>query len=166
MHLVDEQEKDFSLDQLRGKPTLVEIVAMSCAGCQAFSGGNQFGGFGGFPAQDDLKSIEHYVKDFGKTELFSDKINFVQIIIYNLQLKAPTPKELGAWRSHFHLNDHPNTFILSGGEPLASRASFYMIPGFLLLDSNLKVLFDATGHQPKYDLYRQLLPGLANIQTN
>ncbi|MCO6431412.1 MAG: hypothetical protein J5J00_11170 [Deltaproteobacteria bacterium] len=159
----DHEGKPFSINSLRGKPTLVELIAMSCAGCQAFSGGNKYGGFEGFPAQADLQSIEHYLRQYGGgTELYGSKLNFVQIIIYNLNLEAPHPIQLSAWRNHFKLTS-PNTYIISGGKPLANRESYNMIPGFLLLDKDLTVRYSSTGHNPIHNLYRTLLPGVVKV---
>ena len=161
--LTDHNEAQFSLGSLKGKPTIVEIVAMSCAGCQAFSGGSKYGGFEGFPSQPGLDSIEQYLKSYGRgVELFGDKLNFVQIIIYNLNLKAPQKEQLRAWRKHFGL-DKSNTYVLTGGEPLANKDSYKMIPGFLLLDSDLNVKYDSTGHTPRHDLFRELLPAVPRL---
>ena len=161
---IDHNGAPFDLDSLKGKPTLVEIVAMSCAGCQAYSGGNRVGGYGGFPAQPDLQSIDEYFTCFtGGLDLHSDKINFVQIIIYNLKLEPAGPEELAAWRKHFQFDRSPNTVVLSGGKALANQASFNMIPGFILLDKDLVVRFDATGHNPRHNVYTELLPAVRRM---
>lgn len=164
IELFDHDGKKVSVESFKGKPTLVEIVTMTCAGCQAFSGGHKYGGFGGMPAQVDLGSIEEYYKKYTLGhDLFSDEINFVQIIIYNLSLNPASPTDVNSWRKHFKLDQHKNTSVLTGGNALATSASYYMIPGFLLLDKDTKVLFDATGHQPKHSLYTELLPGMNRI---
>lgn len=164
LSLIDHQGNPVGVESWRGKPTLVEIVAMSCAGCQGFSGGNKFGAFGGFAVQEGLKSIEEYYEQYTTGHKLHDpEINFVQIIIYNLHLEAPAPAELSAWRTHFHFDEHQNTSIISGGAPLASGTSFAMIPGFLLLDKDLTVRFDSTGHNPRHDLFWELLPGMKRL---
>jgi hypothetical protein len=163
--LYDHEGKPFSLRALKGKPVLLEVVAMSCAGCQAFSGANRLRkGFGGFPAQGGLDSIETFYATYTNGhELFSPEISFVQLIIYNLQLNPPTAKDLEQWRLHFNFDKHRQTYIVSGGAPLANKASFKMIPGFLLLDREQRVLFDATGHQPRHNLFTELLPGMERL---
>jgi hypothetical protein len=161
--LYDHQGNAFSISSLQGKPTLVEILSMTCAGCQGFSGGSKYGGFGGFPSQSGLDSIEKYFKDYSRGhKLFSNDIHFVQIIVYNTELLPPSASDLAAWRAHFKL-EHPNTFIVGGGELLANKASFRMIPGFLLLDRDLIVKFDATGHSPRHNLYTELLPAVSAL---
>lgn len=111
-----------------------------------------------------MRSIEEYFARYtGGRTLHSDDLSFVQIIIYNLHLKAPRPFELAAWRTHFGFDRHPSTFVVSGGEALANQASFKMIPGFLLLDKDQTVLFDATGHAPRHNLYTDLLPAAARL---
>ena len=162
--LVDHTGSQFDISTLKGKPTLIEIVAMSCAGCQAYSGGNLVGAYGGFPAQSDLQSIDEYFTTYtGGLKLKSDKINFVQIIIYNLKLDPAGPEELAAWRKHFQFDRQPNARVLSGGKALANSASFNMIPGFILLDKDMVVRFDATGHNPRHNLYTELLPAVRQM---
>ena len=164
IELVDHTGARFNLANLAGKPTLVEIVAMSCAGCQAYSGGNRFGGYGGFPAQADMQSIDEYFTRFtGGLKLDSNKLNFVQIIIYNLRLEPAEPKQLEAWRQHFHFDKQINAHVLSGGAALANKDSFNMIPGFLLLDKDQVVRYDATGHTPRHNLYTELLPAVRKM---
>ena len=158
VRLTDAKGAEFSVELWRGKPTLIEIVAMSCAGCQAFSGGGAKGGYGGFPSQGGLDSIEFYFKQYTGHDLFSDKINYAQILIYNLKLEPATADDLSAWAKHFGFNEQRNTVLLTGGEQLANQVSFRMIPGFLLLDRDLTVLFDSTGHTPRHNLWQVLLP--------
>lgn len=162
--LYDHTGQEFDLQTLKGKPTLIEVASMTCAGCQGYSGGNKHGGFGGFAAQKDLASIEEYYRRFtGGKDLFSGEINFVQLIIYNLRLEPPIPAELSAWREHFHFDQRKNTSIIAGGGALANGASYRMIPGFLLLDDHLIVRYDATGHHPRHNLYNELLPAIPEL---
>lgn len=162
VQLFDHLGREFSLSGLEDRPTLIEYVAMSCAGCQAFAGGNKHGAFGGFATQANLDSIDEYFKQYTGHELHSSDINFVQLIVYNLDLKTPSTEDLAKWRKHFEL-DQSNSYVVHGGHALANKASFNMIPGFQLLDRNQKVLFDSTGHQPKHDLYRELLPAMKKM---
>ena len=158
---IDHQGKRFDISGLKGKPTLIEMIAMTCAGCQAFAGGNKYGGYEGFAVQADLRSIEEYYQRYtGGRDLHSNEINFVQIVVYNLNLKAPREFELAGWRKHFRLDDKPNAYVVTGGEALANRASYRMIPGFILLDKHTVVRFDSTGHHPRHKLYTQLLPAV------
>ncbi len=153
----------FDLNSLRGKPLLIEMISMTCAGCQAFSGGNTHGGFGGFPAQSNLQSIERYYEQYSRgRRLFSEDLNFVQLLVYNLELKPATVADAAAWREHFKLLA-PNTFVLVGEPRIANGTTFKMIPGFLLMDRELTVVFDSTGHRPTHNLFDQLLPGVRTL---
>ena len=156
--LFDHSGKQFSFESLRGKPTVIEFISMTCAGCQAFSGGNEFGPYGKLASQPDLLSFEKYFQQFAGLDLYSGQVNYVVVIVYNDKLESPTAEDLSSWRSHFHL-EHDNTYVVSSQE-LASGDSFNMIPGFMLLDSNQSVVFDSTGHKPKHNLYSELLPGV------
>ena len=162
--LIDHNGHPFSLRSLFGKPTLIEFVAMTCAACEAWSGAHKYGAFENLAAQGGLDSIEKYYHQYtGGLELFDGKINFVQLIIYNSSLNIPSADDLIRWRTHFHFNEQQNVYIVTGGEALANQESFNRIPGFLLLDREGKIRFDALGHTPIHNLYTELLPAVSSL---
>lgn len=160
--LFDHTGKPFKISSLRGKPTVIEFISMTCAGCQAFAGGKEFGPYGGLASQPNLESFETYFRQIAGFDLHSGKVNFVVAVAYNDKLRSPTSQDLSDWRNHFHMDKHENTFIVSSPE-LSSGVTFRMIPGFLLLDSNQDVLFDSTGHHPTHNLYTELLPAVPRL---
>ena len=160
--LIDHHGRPFSIHSLAGKPVLVEFIAMSCAGCQAFSGGNRFGPFEKFASQKGLLSLEAYFERYTGHSMSTDRINVVQVVVYDLKLTHPNADDLAKWRTHFRLTS-PNMHVVGGTKALANSASFKMIPGFMLLDSDLNILLDSTGHSPKRDLYRDVLPKMKEM---
>lgn len=161
VELLDHAGRPFDLKSLHGKPTVVEFVSMSCAGCQAFAGGKQFGAYGDLAVQPKLESFEHYLQQYAGVDLDSGDINLVIAVVYNDQLQSPTAEDLARWRNHFQLN-RPNTYLVSSPE-LASGTTFKMIPGFMLLDDRQEVKFDSTGHHPQHNLYTELLPAIPKL---
>ena len=161
VELFDHHGQPFDLSSLRGKPTVIEFISMSCAGCQAFAGGNQFGPYGDLAVQPNLESFDKHFQQYAGFDLHSGDVNYVVAVVYNDKLTTPTPEDLNQWRNHFQLNQH-NTHIISG-QKLASGKTFKMIPGFMLLDKNQVVQFDSTGHQPKHNLYSELLPAVSKM---
>lgn len=162
--LFDHTGQSFNIDQLRGKPTLIEFVAMTCAACQAWSGANKYGPFEDLASQDDLMDIESTVRKYANgLELTDGSINFVQLVIYNTLLEPPQPKDLEAWRTHFKFDRYKNFFVVSGGKPLSNKESFNRIPGLLLLDKNLVVRYDALGHNPIHNVFTDLLPAIPTL---
>ena len=158
--LFDHADKRFSFDNLRGKPTVIEFISMTCAGCQAFSGGNEFGPYGGLASQSNLESFETYFQRYTDgLDLYSGEVNYVVVVVYNDKLESPTAQDLSDWRTHFHIDVHDNAHVVSSAE-LASGDTLKMIPGFMLLDRDQTIVFDSTGHSPKHDLYTELLPGV------
>lgn len=164
--LFDHEGDRFSFESLAGKPTLVELVAMTCTACQAWSGAHERGTFEDLYAQEDLQSLE---KDFPRStdglQLSDGTINFVQLIVYNTKLEAPTPADLSAWRRHFGFDSHRSTFIVSGGELLANGTTFRLVPGFFLLDKQLIVRFArlGPGQGGPNDLYWEMLPAIRGL---
>lgn len=162
--LVDHQGRTFSFETLKGKPVLIEFIAMTCAACQAWSGAHKYGVFENLAAQQDLSSIEEYYKQYTPgLDLFDGKISFVQLIVYDTALEAPAVTKLAEWRKHFKFDQHKNTFIVTGGKALRNQESFRRVPGFMLLDKNGVVRFDALGHTPKHNPYTELLPGVKSL---
>ena len=160
--LFDHAGDQFSLASLRGKPTIIEFISMSCAGCQAFAGGNELGPYGGLASQPNLESFETYFREYAGLDLHSGEVNFVVAVVYNDKLQSPTEQDLYDWRKHFSLDRHDNVSIVSSPQ-LASAATFKMIPGVMLLDQNQVVLFDSTGHHPTHNLYTELLPAVREL---
>ena len=56
---------------------------MTCAGCQAFAGGNEFGPYGGLASQPNLLSFEKYFQQYTGLDLYSGEVNYVVVIVYN-----------------------------------------------------------------------------------
>lgn len=164
VELFDHHGQSFELSSLLGKPTVIEFISMTCAGCQAFAGGNQFGPYGDLAVQPNLESFDKYYQQYTGFDLHSGELNYVVVVVYNDKLTTPTPQDLTQWRNHFQLNQQ-NTYIISG-QKLASERTFKMIPGFMLLDENQVVQFDSTGRQPKHNLYSELLPAVPKMLNN
>ena len=160
--LFNHNDRSFSFESLRGKPTVIEFISMTCAGCQAFSGGNEHGAYGGLASQPNLESFETYFRQYAGFDLHSGEVNFVVVVVYNDKLQSPTAKDLNDWRNHFKMYEHKNVHVISSTD-LASGVTYKMVPGFMLLDQNQNVVFDSTGHQPKHNLYTELLPGVKSL---
>jgi hypothetical protein len=155
--LVDHLGRPFSMASLRGRPVLVELVSMTCAGCQAWSGGGERGAFDGLASQEGLPPIERTFGEWTGHELHGGELSFVQLVVYDTALEPPTPEALAAWRDHFGLvGDH--TRVVTGGAGLANVESMRRIPGFLWLDADGTVVVDAAGPASPHDLYDDLLP--------
>ncbi len=147
-----------------GKVILVELVAVPCHGCQAFAGGNQYGGFAEMGVQADLDSIHHYAKEYASIDLKStDDVLFVQLLLYGKGMGAPTPEETKGWAEHFHMSDSPHELVLRGDPSMVNQTTYNMIPGFHLIDRDFILRSDSCGHNPKADLYSELLPTLKTL---
>jgi len=90
--------------------------------------------------------------------LTDDRIVFVQLILYNMSMNAPSIDDARAWANHFHMNRSSNFVVLAGTKHLVGQASADMIPGFQLVDRNFVLRADATGHNPRHRLFEELLP--------
>ena len=161
---IDAEGNKVRLAQFKGKILLVEMIGMSCSACNAFSGALERGGFSGIIPQPGLPSIHKLIADYsGGVSLDDSRIHFVQILLYNLQMKAPSPRDLKLWAEHFGFDKQKNVTILGGTPELIGPASYNLIPGFQLVDKNLILRSDSSGHHPRDNLYTKLLPMLGKL---
>ena len=150
------------LSSFKGKVLLIEPIGMNCPACIAYAGGNSDGrgGLDGLPAQGGLESIENYVERYAPGASLSDPdLVFIHMLLYNLQMRAPTQDDARRWEEHFGVS-RPNHFVLYGDERFINPASYKMIPGFQLVDRDFTLRADATGHTPTHNLWKDLLPML------
>jgi hypothetical protein len=152
------------LSDFKGKVILVEPVGMTCQACNAFAGAHVRGTFQGIRPQPGLKSIEEYMRERlnGLTVDNSDLV-LVQLILYDLFMDAPDIEDARIWAEHFGLDGNPNIYVLFSERDLRGKTSFDMIPGFQLVDRNSVVRADSTGHQPRHNLFAELLPMIPKV---
>lgn len=165
MILNDQNGQRTRLSEFAGKIILVEYAAIPCKGCQAFAGGKEHGGFGGFQVQPGLESVEYYARKFADVQLGSDQVVFVQVLLYGEDLSSPTAIEVAQWAEHFGMDRDENKIVLQGDPSMLGPQTYDMIPGFQLIDRDFKLRSDSCGHHPKDDLYRHLLPLLGQLAS-
>ena len=159
LELIDQNGKPFHLSDLKGKVIIIEPVGMSCAACQAFSGAHEVGPFQNNPVQGGLLSFKEMVRTYaGGIKIPRRDIVFIQLILYDMQLQAPLPVHAQTWAEHFDFRTNENEIIAVSPYDLRSNVSYNLIPGFQLIDKNFILRSDSTGHNPRDDLYRMLLP--------
>jgi len=145
----------------RGRPILLEPVGMTCRACQAFSGAHKYGPYKGIEPQANLEAIEASFPRYTQGESLSNpRIVFVQLVLFDMDMKAPKPEAIREWAKHFKLAHKPNTYVLAGTPEMVSQESFDMIPGFFLIDREFVLKGDATGHKPQHNLWREVLPSI------
>ena len=166
LKLVDQTGSTIRLSELRGKVILVELIGMPCGACQAFAGAHRFGVFGGGKLQADLESIEAYARRFGDFDLKDDRVVYVQLLLFNDEIQAPTAEDVRDWAEHFGMDRSRNQIVLAGTERLATPLSYKMIPGFHLIDRDFVLRRDSSGHQPVHNLYDNLLPAMGRLIAN
>lgn len=158
--LYDHRGQLVSLASLRGKVILLEPVGMTCEACQSLSGAAKVGCFGHQSAQAGIDALEDYFPRYtGGISLSDPRIAYVQVLLYGLDLHAPSPAEARAWAHHFKFDERPNVYVLAGTPELIGPASFAMIPGFQLIDKDFVLRawwYGETGTGD--DLWTKLLP--------
>lgn len=164
LELIDQTGRPVRLSSFKGSVIVVEPVGMTCPACQAFSGAHRYGSVGGVVPQRGLPSIEEMFPRFTNGLSLSDeRIVLVQLLLYSLSMGAPSPDDARRWAEHFRMDRAKNRVVLAGTPDLLGQASYDMIPGFQLVDRNFILRVDSTGHQPRHDLYRTLLPMVAQL---
>ncbi len=163
VQLVDQTGKTVKISSFRGKVILVEYIGMNCPACQAFAGAHDRGSLGKVRPQQGLDSIEKLFPSYTRgLSLDDERIVFVQVLLYDLSLGAPTVDDAGKWAQHFQL-ERSKPVVLVPKKDLRGPGSYNLIPGFQLVDKNFVVRSDSTGHHPRHDLYTELLPAVRGL---
>jgi hypothetical protein len=167
LRLLNSRGERIALDSLAGKVILVEPIGMDCPACNAFAGGNRPGatGFQGVQPQGGLPSLEELLDSYAEgTSLSDDRIALVHLLLYRPGRDGPPKLETAQlWAQHFGIEESGDTLVLVGESYLIGPASYNMIPGFQLIDADFVLRFDASGHHPKHDLWRELLPAVPSL---
>jgi hypothetical protein len=142
---------------------LVEPVGMACKACVAFAGGHHTGAFRGIAPQGDLSWIGEYARTYGGVDLGLEPIVLVQVLFYDKDLRAPSAEDAGSWARHFGLDRSQNHVVLVAEPCLLGPQTYDMIPGFQLIDKSFVLRYDSTGHKPRHELYRELLPNIRRL---
>jgi hypothetical protein len=170
LQLLDYRGKRVRLSDFKGKVILVEPVGMSCPACNAFSGANDKGEYQGVRPQRALPSIEQLLPKFasGLTIDHADLV-VVQLLLFDLRLKAPSVDDARLWAEHFGFDKKSNVYVLTGTKaflaPEVYRATYNLIPRFQLVDKNFILRYDSTGHHPRDNLFDTLLPMVPKLLT-
>lgn len=159
LELTNQTGQPVKLASFKGRVILIEPVGMTCPACQEFSGAHRYGSFEGVVPQPGLPSIEELFPRYTNGLSLSDeRIVFVQLLLYSMSMGTPTSDDARRWAEHFKLAQLKNYFVLVGTKDLLGPASYNMIPGFQLIDRNFVMRADSTGHQPRHNLFTELLP--------
>ena len=164
LELISHTGEVVRMNDFKGKIVLVEPIGMTCAACNAFSGAGKLGGYRNIVPQKDLPSIEKLVQRYGGGQSLDDeRIVLVQLILYDMNLQAPNANDAKQWAEHFGFDRKDNVYVLAADQRFINQASYDMIPGFFLLDKDLVLRADATGHKPKHNLFSELLTQIPNL---
>jgi len=167
LQLLNSLGERVALETLAGKVILVEPIGMDCPACNAFAGGNRPGasGFQGVTPQSGVLSIDEMLKEYADgISLADDRIVLVHLLLYRPGRDGPPDVRMAQlWAKHFGIEASENMLVLVGEPYLIGPASFNMIPGFQLVDADFVLRFDSSGHHPKHDLWRELLPAIPSL---
>lgn len=159
LELVDSRGEMVRLSDFKGKVIVIEPIGMTCPACNAFAGGKKRGGVKGMSVQGGTESFADYFPQYAKgVSLRDDRIVFISLLLYNLQMKGPTQEDAKLWAEHFGLDAHKNAYVLAGGPELVGPASYNLVPGLQLVDRNFVLRSDATGHNPRDNMWTTLMP--------
>lgn len=166
LRLRDPSGQFVRLSSFRGKVLLIEPIGLTCSACNAFAGAGKEGvpGFRGIRPQAGLASIKDNIASYsGGVTIDHPELVVLHLLLFDSQTTIPTLEDARDWVEHFQLDGHFNFAVLVGDERFHNRETLDMIPGFQLVDRDFILRADATGHSPKHDLYRFLLPLLGDL---
>ncbi len=166
LRLLDAGGRQVQLSDYRGKVLLIEPIGVDCPACQAFAGAHTegVGPLRNCTPQQNLKSIEEYTEKYAGVSLDDPRLVYIQLLLYNWTQQAPpTLDEAREWAEHFGADRRPNQLVLVANAEMIGPESYAMIPGFQLVDAEFVLRWDSTGHNPRHDLWSDLLPQLPDL---
>jgi hypothetical protein len=164
LELIDQDGKQWNLSRFKGKVIIVEPIGMNCPACQSFAGAHIKGSYGNITPQAGLDDFEGYFNSYtGGLSLDDDGIVLVELLLYDLTLGRPTLKDAKGWAKHFGMKSANNHFVVIPATDMRNKASYDLIPGYQLIGKNFKLRSDSTGHHPRDDLWRTLLPMVPKV---
>lgn len=105
--------------------------------------------------------LEKYARG---VSLSDERIVLVHLLLYRPgRGGAPTVEMARLWANHFGIEESENMRVLVGEPYLIGAASYNMIPGFQLIDTDFVLRFDSSGHHPKHNLWSELLPAIPTL---
>ena len=99
-------------------------------------------------------------KKYGGVSLDDDRILFVHLLLYGLDMQAPSLDDARDWARHFGLDKRPNHVVLVGDPRMLSNATFRMIPGLQVVDRDFVLRYDSAGNAAPHDLWTETWPGV------
>lgn len=165
LKLIDHRGQNIEMSQFKGKVILVEPIGMTCPACNAMAGAATKGSLLGTPMPNAISFEKEFSRYTQGLSLQDERIVFVQLLLYNLQMNAPTQLDTKIWAEHYQFDNIPNTYVVAPVSDIRNKVSYDMIPGFYLIDQNFILRSDATGHHPKHSLWKHLLPMVPKLVT-
>ncbi len=161
MEFIDQAGDKLKLSDFKGKVIVVEYVGMNCPACQSLSGADnpKIGPFEGNDTQKGLWTLDESFKYYTSgISLFDDRIVFIQILLYDMKMGAPTPDDAKRWAKHFGFSKAKHRYVAVPPWDLRNNDSYNLIPGCHLVDKNLILRADSAGHSPKHNFQTYFLP--------
>lgn len=156
------------ISSMKGKIVLVEMIGMNCPACQSWAGASKKGAFEGITPQSDLQPFEETFKRYtGGLSLDDPRIVYVQLLLFNMQMKAPRADDVKRWSEHFHKGMSHKPIVLAGAPefllPPYYQKTYDLVPGFQIIDKHGILRYDATGHSPRHNLWTDALPAIPKL---
>ncbi len=69
-------------------------------------------------------TVESLVSKYANIQLDDPRIEFIQILLFNMNLKPPTIVEANEWARHFHMNQSDNVHVWIGKPSLLNQKNY------------------------------------------
>lgn len=164
LEVIDQDGNRWNLSRFKGKVIIVEPIGMTCPACQAFAGAHKKGSYGNITPQSNLEDFETYFNGYtGGMNLNDDGIVLVELLLYDLKMGHPGVDDAKGWAEHFGMKTGNNHYVVVPASDMRNKATYDLIPGYQLIDKNFTLRSDSTGHNPRDDLWRVLLPMVPTV---
>ena len=159
LELINHAGQSVRMSDFKGKVIVVEYIGMTCPACQASAE----------RMRREHTGTSSHKEGLGRSRIISQaqpaaclwkmtESSSFRCCSTACPWGAPTPEDAKDWARHFQMDRPKNHLVLAGKEELLGQASYDMIPGFQLIDKQFVLRSDSTGHRPRHNLWRELLP--------
>ncbi len=107
--------------------------------------------------------MEEAASDYGGFSLADDELVFVHLLLYGLDMKAPSVADARRWAEHYGIEGRENHIVLVGDPAMLGSATLALVPGLQAVDRDFVLRLDAAGKSPAHDLWTELLPGVRTL---
>lgn len=104
--------------------------------------------------------MDEAAEAYGRVSLEDEDIVFVHLLLFGMDMQAPSLADAREWAEHFGIAGRPNHVVLLADPRMLGGKTRSMVPGLQVVDRDFVLRYDSAGNGSKHDLWTETLPGV------